>query len=250
MKKSVGLRALLVQSISLVFSFLVLLICRRLLDFRPDFLHFLIAHGALAASMSLYLRFDWWWALIQFIFPLAVFGFLRQNFSPSYYLIALAGFSLLFWSTYKTQVPYYPSKSSLLTPLIKLLPKGREFSFVDLGSGMGGLLFDLSTRCESGHFFGIEYAPLPWLISRLRQIAKRARVNIRYGSFFDCHLSEFDVVFCYLSPAAMTAIWEKAKSEMRPGTLFLSYEFVIPLATPDVVLNIEAEEAKLYGWYL
>ncbi len=244
------MKALLVQLISLIFSFLILLLCRHFFEFRPAILHFLLAHGALAASASIYLNFDWWWSLIQIAFPVTVYGFFLQDIPPTFYLIALLGFSLLFWSTYKTQVPYYPSKSSLLTPLIKLLPKGREFNFVDLGSGMGGLLFDLSGRCESGHFFGIEYAPLPWLISRLRQAINRARVEISYGSFFECHLSKFDVVFCYLSPAAMTAIWEKAKSEMRPGTLFLSYEFVVPSVKPDVVLNIEAEETLLYGWYL
>lgn len=250
MKKSVGLKAFLVQLISLVFSFLVLLIGRQLFGFRPDILLFLIAHGLLAALMSLSLRFDWWWALIQFIFPLSVFAFWQQDISPHVYLIALLGFSLLFWSTFKTQVPYFPSKSSLLPSLIKLLPKGSEFNFIDLGSGMGGLLFDLSARCELGHFFGIEYAPLPWSISRVRLAFKRARVEILYGSFFDCHLSKFDVVFCYLSPAAMAGIWEKAKSEMRPGTLFLSYEFIVPSVAPDIVLNIEADKALLYGWYL
>ncbi|MBI3712268.1 MAG: class I SAM-dependent methyltransferase [Burkholderiales bacterium] len=250
MKKSVGLKALLVQLISLMISFVVLHVSRQFSDFRPEFFYFLLTHACLAASLFLFLRFDWWWALIQFIFPLCVFGFLQQNIPSYFYLIALAVFSLLFWSTYKTQVPYYPSKTSLLPPLRELLPKDSEFTFVDLGSGMGGLLFDLSSRCEQGHFFGIEYAPLPWLISRLRQIMKRARVDIHYGSFFDCHLSKFDVVFCYLSPAAMTAIWEKAKHEMRPGTLFLSYEFIVPSVKPDIVLNIEAEEALLYGWYL
>lgn len=250
MKKSVGLKALLVQLISLVFSFSVVLSCRQFFEFRPEILHFLIAHGILAASVSLYLRFDWWWALIQVIFPLSIFGFLLQDIPSYVYLIALLGFSLLFWSTFKTQVPYYPSKSGLLSPLAQLLPKGREFNFIDLGSGMGGLLFDLSARFEMGYFFGIEYAPLPWLISRLRQVAKRARVDIHYGSFFDCHLSKFDVVFCYLSPAAMTAVWEKVKNEMRPGTLFLSYEFIVPAVVPDIVLNIEAEETLLYGWYL
>ena len=250
MKKSVGLKALLVQLISLIFCFLVLHIGRQFAEFRPEVFHFLLAHATLAALLSLSLRFDWWWALIQFIFPLSVFAFLQQNIPSYFYLLALAAFSLLFWSTYKTQVPYYPSKTSLLPPLRKLLPKDSEFSFVDLGSGMGGLLFDLSSRCELGHFFGIEYAPLPWLISRLRQWVRRARVDIQYGSFFDCHLSKFDVVFCYLSPAVMTAIWEKAKSEMRPGTLFLSYEFIVPSVVPDIVLNIEAEEASLYGWYI
>lgn len=250
MKKSVGLKALLVQSISLIFSFFVLLTCRYFFEFRPEILHFLIAHGIVAASLSVYLRFDWWWAFIQFIFPLCILGFLQQDFPPYFYLIALLGFALLFWSTHKTQVPYYPSKSSLLPPLTKLLPKGREFNFVDLGSGMGGLLFDLSARCELGRFFGIEYAPLPWLISRVRRFTKQARVDIHYGSFFDCHLSKFDVVFCYLSPAVMTAIWEKAKGEMRPGTLFLSYEFIVPSVVPDIVLNIEADKALLYGWYL
>lgn len=39
------------------------------------------------------------------------------------------------------------------------------------------------------------------------------------------------MVFAYLSPAAMPALWSKAQREMRAGSFLASYEFEIPEAS-------------------
>jgi hypothetical protein len=56
-------------------------------------------------------------------------------------------------------------------------------------------------------------------------------------------------VFAYLSPAAMPALWQKARREMRPGSLLLSHEFPIPGKEADLVLRPQGG-AALYGWRL
>lgn len=226
------------------------MLIQRWIHWRPSIWLFLTVHGVLAATVSYFLRFDWWWSLIQIVFPLCIFWFFQQDIPSWVYLIALAFFTLLFWSNYQTQVPYYPSKASLTTPILKLLPNGSEFKFVDLGSGLGGLLFDLARAQPQGRYVGIEYAPLPWLISRIRCWMKSVKVELVWGNFFELDLVQFDVVFCYLSPAAMPSVWERVQSTMKPGALFLSYEFIVPEVEPHLRIEVEQDGPLLFGWYV
>jgi predicted O-methyltransferase YrrM len=48
--------------------------------------------------------------------------------------------------------------------------------------------------------------------------------------------AQFDVVFAYLSPAAMPELWKKAQREMRPGSLLISYEFPIEGVEPNLIV--------------
>jgi hypothetical protein len=98
------------------------------------------------------------------------------------------------------------------------------------------------------HAWGIEIAPLPWLISVCRGLLRNSRVKFIRGSYYSWDLSQFDVVFCYLSPAAMPDIWEKAQAEMLAGSILLSYEFVIPNVPPTLIIKIEKDAPNLYVW--
>ena len=62
-----------------------------------------------------------------------------------------------------------------------LLPEQRPFRFIDLGSGLGGVLFDLEQRFPQGRFVGTELAPAPWLISRVRAWPQGSRVAVACG---------------------------------------------------------------------
>lgn len=248
MKLSVGIRSLILQLGSLAITFIVLSLIKSKLQVSFSVLSLLFWHASLAAIVSLLLRFDWWWAPIQFAFPLLAYFLFQQQISPHFYLGILLASSLLFWSTYRTQVPYFPSRSELLNPVLDTLSDVDDLRFVDIGSGMGGLLIKLSERRVDGQFVGIEIAPLPWLISLVRGKVWRSNVRFELGNFYQLDLSQFNVVFCYLSPAAMLTVWQKVKSEMAPGSLFLSYEFIVPDVTPDIVVKIDFGGVYLYGW--
>ena len=155
---------------------------------------------------------------------------------------------LLYWSTFRTQVPYFPSRTSIIPHLLKYIPQQESIKFIDIGSGMGGLLIKLAQERENSHFFGFEIAPLPWLISTLRAIFLKSKVKFHLGDYQRLDLSEFDVVFCYLSPAVMSRLWEKVEHEMKAGSIFFSYEFVVPSKSPDLLIKIDASDKFLYGW--
>jgi SAM-dependent methyltransferase len=236
------------QLSSLALTILVFSLIQLKLQVSFSVLTLLCLHASLAATAALLLKFDWWWVPIQFCFPLFAYFLLLQQISPHYYLFTLLALMMLFWSTYRTQVPYYPSRSELLNPVLEVVSDINQLQFIDIGSGMGGLVIKLAERRVDGRFTGIEIAPLPWLISVVRGKMKRSNARFEFGNFYSLDFSQFNVVFCYLSPAAMSSVWQKVKSEMAPGSLFLSYEFIVPDVTPDIVVKIDFGGVYLYGW--
>ncbi|MBC7502640.1 MAG: class I SAM-dependent methyltransferase [Herminiimonas sp.] len=207
-----------------------------------------VVQGVIAAGLSHRIGLAPWWIGIELLFPVAAVAMQALGIPPSVYFIAFVFFLGLYWSTFRTQVPYYPSRRSVRRAVAGLLPSGRGVSFIDIGSGLGGLTLDLARHRPDGTFIGIELAPLPWLISMLRARVSRSPARFMRGDYADLDFSQYDVVFAYLSPVAMPALWQQAKAEMCPGSLLLSYEFPIAGEKWNIIKTPEDGGPDLYGW--
>jgi hypothetical protein len=228
---------------------LMLAVCNRLLAGMP--ITFEIAalfQGVLTAALSYWRCLAPWWLLIQLLFPAALLAMLSLDLPPALFLAAFVFLLSIYWTTFRTQVPFYPSGTAVWNAVADLLPQHQAIRFVDIGSGLGGLVLHLARRRPESVFVGIEVAPLPWLTSFLRVRSRRGRSSFIRGNYFRQDLSGYDVVFAYLSPAAMPALMEKAKAEMRCGSLLLSYEFPLPGMEPDYVILPVSDGPALYGW--
>jgi SAM-dependent methyltransferase len=240
-----AVRALLVQCLSFPLMLGVVFVLARA-GMRPGYLHAALAQGVIAALLGW--RLAPWWRLIQFAFPLAVLGTSQLALAPGVFLAGFVLLLLVFWSTFRTQVPYYPSGRKVRDAVAALLPAGRPVRAIDIGSGLGGLVLELARRRPESRFEGIELAPLPWLASRLRSRLSGSRAHFIRGDYERLDFSQYDLVFAYLSPAAMDALWRKARSEMRPGSLLVSYEFAIAARAPDRSLVPTPGGPHLYIW--
>lgn len=207
-----------------------------------------LLQGGLAAAISRARSMAPWWPFILFAFPVAVISLLSLHLPPWIFLAAFLVLAALYWSTFRTQVPYFPSNAAVWDAVAELLPQGRPIRFVDIGSGFGGLVCALARRRPESMFSGIELAPLPWLASYLRALLGRSSACFSRGDYLDLDFASCDVVFAYLSPAAMPALWEKASAEMQPGALLLSYEFPVPGVAPDFMSRPGSAGRALYGW--
>jgi SAM-dependent methyltransferase len=207
-----------------------------------------LIQGVLAAAASWWRRLAPWWRPIQLLFPLALLGTLRLALPPSVFLLAFLFLLAWYWSTFRTQVPYYPSNRRVWDAVARLLPPGRPLYVIDIGSGLGGLVLELARRRPESTVVGIELAPLPWLISRLRARLGQSAARFVRGDYERLDFSQYDAVFAYLSPAVMAALWHKAAREMKPGAMLLSYEFDIAERAPDRVVAPDAGAAALYVW--
>ena len=208
-----------------------------------------LLQGVIAAAVSHWRRLAVWWIAIQLLFPVALVVVLAAHLPPVLFLILFLVLLVLYWSSFRTQVPYYPSTVTVWHEVDSLLPAGRPLRFIDIGSGFGGLVMYLAARRPDGVFTGIELAPLPWIVSSIRARIGRSTGTFVRGDYMHLDFATFDVIFAYLSPAAMPALWEKAHSEMRSGSMLISYEFAIPGAPADRQISVTAGGPPLYIWY-
>ncbi|OWW22481.1 class I SAM-dependent methyltransferase [Noviherbaspirillum denitrificans] len=210
--------------------------------------HAALVQGCVAAVVAHRMRLAIWWLPIQLCFPLAVVASHAVQLPPALYLGAFLFFLVLFWSTFRTQVPFYPSGPSVWRAVAQLLPEGRALRVADIGSGFGGMAMHLARARPECRVTGIELAPLPWIFSLLLGKASGSSARFVRGDYEAVDFADFDVVFAYLSPAAMPALWLKAQAEMRKGSLLLSYEFAIPGVEPAIAMHPLPDGPMLYGW--
>ena len=245
--------ALLIQFASLFVLILGLAIVWQTSQVRLSLIQVLVFQAVFTLFLTRWFGLAWWWCVIQPLFPFAVVSMLALPLPNWLYLVLFLIFLVIYWSAYQTQVPYYPSTQRCWRALEQYLPQSKSFSLVDIGSGLGGLILYLAKKYPQSSFTGVEIAPLPWLLSYLR--ARRGGGNLRFlrSNYEKLNFADFDVVFAYLSPAAMPALWIKAKQEMRPGTMLVSYEFPVMGVTENLSIypeNTAVNGPKLYIWYL
>lgn len=229
----------------------------RSLELQLDPLTFALACGLIAASFSYYTGLARWWLAIQLGFVPALVLMLNVDIPPILFLSAFLIMLAVYWSTFRTQVPLYLSSNKVWRALEDLLPshsgggvEGEGFRFIDLGSGLGGVLTHLARIRPDGHYTGVESAPLPLFWSWLRTRAYR-NCSVHWGSLWDCNLAEYDVVFAYLSPVPMEQLWHKARAEMRPGSVFISSTFTIPDQVPQMSVHVDdLHQSTLLVWHM
>jgi hypothetical protein len=207
-----------------------------------------LIQGGWAALLAWRLGLAVWWRAIELAFPSGVLLARGFDLPPSLFLVLFVLFLLIYWSTFRTQVPYYPSGRDAWDAVAGALPQGRPLAIADVGSGLGGLVLDLARRRPDAQVDGIELAPLPWFVSRLRAQLSGSRARFLRGDYEAVNFGHYDVVFAYLSPAAMAGLWRKAEHEMRPGSILLSYEFDIPGRMPDRRIVTTNSKKILFLW--
>jgi SAM-dependent methyltransferase len=249
MRLPVSLQSLVIQCAAMLLA--VLLNQLLLIAFsHPSALWQLaLAQGTLAALLSRAWRQPAWWPPLHFGFLPAILLALQADVPAWIYLATFLLLVLFYWSTFRTRVPLYLSGRQAWQAVMPMLPQTQPFRFIDLGSGLGGVPFYLEPRFPQGRFYGTEIAPAPWLISRVRARFKGSRVHFMRRDYAALNLADFDVVFAFLSPAAMPGLWQQAQAQMRSGSLLISLAFPVASRQPDhVVAQSGGARQTLYAW--
>jgi hypothetical protein len=242
-----ALCALLIQCLCFVPTLATVFVAARL-GASVTHLDVALIQGAYAWLATWRLGLEWWWRFIQLLFPVCVLAAASLALPSGFYLAAFGFMLVLFWSTFRTRVPYYPSGKAVRETVAELLPPGRPLRVIDIGSGFGGLALGLSRLRPDVQAEGIEIAPLPWLVSRLRARLAGNRVKFARGDYETLDLGAYDLVYAYLSPAVMDRLWRKAQREMAPGSILASYEFVVEDRPADRCIEPEDGGPALYVW--
>lgn len=189
-----------------------------------------------------------WWRWIHFGFPLSMWAMSNFYIPNEVYFVGFIISLSLFWTTFRSQVPFFPSRPVVWQQVAKLIPQNKPIRLIDIGSGLGDLSMHIAKVRPECQIEGIEIAPLPWFVSFVRAKIRRSSAVFKMGNYHDLDFANYDVVFAYLSPAAMVALWEKASQEMQTGSLLISLEFEIPGITPTMRIAGHGHSPMIYVW--
>ena len=247
----VSLQSLLAQCLALLLTAFLNHALVLQASYVPAAWELALAQGGIAAVLSRLMRQPVWWQMLHLIFFPLVLLALQAGIPRWVYLSAFIVLALFYWSTFRTRVPLYLSDRRARQALASLLPGQTPFRFIDLGSGLGDVPLFLEQRFPLGRFFGTEIAPAPWFISRVRAWLTRSRVILMRRDYRKLDLGRYDVVFAFLSPAAMPALWRQAQTQMRAGSLFISLSFAVDGREPERVVSLaNGARHTLYAWRL
>lgn len=191
--------------------------------------------GASAAILGAIAGLPVWWLPINLLFVPAAHALLGLQLPAVLYPAAFCVLFAVNSAVWRHRVPLFLSSAKVTARLLTLLPQHAGFRFLDLGCGTGSLLADLARARPDGSYHGIETAPLSFLLSRWRA---HAALRVTWGDFWPTDLAQYDVVYAYLSPVSMARLWDKARREMRPGSLLISNTFAVPGVAPAYTLPI------------
>ncbi|MFV1939255.1 class I SAM-dependent methyltransferase [Pseudomonas luteola] len=241
--------ALLVQVLALLITWIVLQVGLVTLHYRAPLIGAACLQGVLAAALGQWMGLHRWWLFINLAFVPALVAFAGYAIPGWVFLAGFFVILLLNWNSLTERVPLYLTGHETQRKLSELIAeRSDKVSFIDLGSGLAGTLVYLSRLHPKSHFTGVETAPMSFLLSWLRCLPRR-NCRIRYQSLWKVDLAEYDVVYCFLSPAPMPDLWKKAQAEMRPGALFISNTFEIPGVPPRQVIELnDWRQSKILIW--
>lgn len=236
-----ALRALCAQLLAALLVLLLVLGASHWLSFRPSQMSAGVLQALLAALLGRGFGLPAWWLPINLLFVPTLLLLNGQQLPPSTMLGAFVLLLLLNWNSFSERVPLYLSGQKTIAALEQLLqPLPSNFRYIDLGSGLAGSLYQLSRCYPQAQFVGVETAPLVFALAWLRCLP-RANCQIRYRNLWREPLGDYDVVYCFLSPAPMSKLWLKARAEMRAHSLLISNSFAIPDVAPS-------EQIQLHDW--
>ena len=206
--------------------------------------------GGSAAMLGALAGLPWWWLPINLLFLPAVEAMLSAQLPAALYCAAFSALFLINVAAWRHRVPFFLSSANAARAVATLLPAATAFRFLDLGCAGGSLLARLACARPGGRFEGIELAPLSFALARWRA-RRNPEIDVKWGDFWSTDLACYDVVYAYLSPAAMPRLWEKARREMRPGSLFVSNGFEVPgVAATRVIALGDAMRSSLHVWQM
>jgi len=145
--------------------------------------------------------------------------------------------------------PWVPSKLDLLDRALSKWRHDEDKHFVDLGSGDGRAVF-LAAKKYQLIATGYEISPLPYAISKIRQLAHIKRhINLRFKNLYSADLSRYDIIYVYGLPLKLNQqLLPKLRKEVRPGTLILSYNFSIKSQKPIEIMRHKWRRLMVYRW--
>ncbi len=207
----------------------------------------IITASLVAGLLATFLRLPKPWVFLNLALPFAIAGSLAVYLPGWLFAIPFAALALLHAPALWTRVPYYPTSRAAYPLILAELPPEVSFTFIDIGCGCGDLLLFLQKHRPMGTYYGVEIGVLPFVVSKTKALLYgKGSISINFQDIKRTDLQEFDYVYAFLSPAAMTRVWQKANQEMKPGSTFITNSFEVPARPAYTIAVKDARKSSLF----
>ena len=208
-----------------------------------------LIQAVFAMLVSYWMGLPRWWLWIQFLLPIGLYVGVVVEFNPLWALLLFAVLWLLFSNALKERVPLYLTNQTTrqaLKKMAKTLHSTQgKVRFLDLGCGLGGNVVFMSQQRGVELSTGVETAPIPYLFSKLSSWIGGGEILAQ--DIWKTDLSDYHLVYAFLSPEPMPKLWQKVTDEMQKGSVFISNSFAVPNVEPTDIWQLpDGRETVLY----
>ncbi|HEY9018950.1 hypothetical protein [Thiomicrospira sp.] len=193
-----------------------------------------LGQAMLAVFLSWWLPY--WWRWIQFIIPVGLYAALWLEVSPLVALVLFVMLWLVFRNSVVQRVPLYLTNQITRQALRALARERSDVRFIDLGCGLGHNVVYMQSLPEVKQSVGVETAWLSYGWAKVQTWLRGGKVFRQNIDLVD--LSQYDLIYAFLSPEPMIKLWRKVQAEMSPNALFVSNSFAIPDVIPDAIWQL------------
>ncbi len=219
---------------------------------------YVIAGLAAAAIGYAALGFSRVWIAATLAGPGLALASLGLGFNPAFYaVLMLMALGIFAGALGPSRAPLFLTSRRAALCVARLARRAGASQLADLGAGTGIASFSLARALPQCRVVAVEASPMLWLMLRVRAFAlglssarghrSPGRVQVVGGDLFKLDLARFDLVYAFLSPAAMEPLVKKARREMRQGTLLVSNSFWSPDAPGARMIRLrDARRTELF----
>ena len=202
-----------------------------------------------AVLISRAIDLPYWWLWIQGVIPVGLYLGVALEFNPLWALVIFVLLWLLFRNVFSERVPLYLTNQTTRQALKKaakeLSHTQPKIHFMDLGCGLGGNVVFMSQQRGVELSTGVETAPIPYLFSKLSSWIGGGEILAQ--DIWKTDLSDYHLVYAFLSPEPMPKLWQKVLKEMPKGSVFISNSFAVPNVEPSDIWQLpDGRETVLY----
>jgi len=149
------------------------------------------------------------------------------------FIVAFAVFGTAAYASFSA-APWLPLRSRDHRRVLRHL-KNRAGTLLELGAGDARLLVQVARKTKLKSI-GYEISLIPFLVGKFRLSVTKAYRSVEFHmkDFFYEDFTCADVVYCFLTPAAMEKLRPKFEKELKKGSRVISYSFKIPGWKPTI----------------